>query len=130
MATQLDYRFLKVSPTDPGLENDGANGVRVKVSAGGGILLDSTGLSVDRSVISELNIEEHIITADDATAKTFTLSTAMADTNQIALVVYGGMPLNYGVDFTATNSTTIGWNGLGLDGIIAEGDEVQATYPV
>ena len=130
MATQLDYRFLKVAETDPGLENDGANALRVKIKAGGGILSDSTGLSIDSSVINELTIVEHIITASDVTSKSFTLASPMADTNQIALVVYGGVPLNYGVDYTANSSTIVGWNGLGLDGEISEGEEVQATYPI
>lgn len=127
--TRLDYRFLKVA-TDPGLENDGANALRVKVKTGGGILLDSTGLSIDRSQINEVKIIEYTILASDVTSKGFTLETAMANTNQIAMTVYGGLPVNYGSDYTAVDSTTVGWSSLGLDGFIAAGDEVQVTYPV
>ena len=130
MATKLDYRFLKVAATDPGLENDGQNGLRVKINPTGGILLDSTGISVDKDQINELTVIEHVLTADDVSNKTFTLPTAMADTNQIALVVYGGMPLNYGVDYTANSSTIVGWNGLGMDGLVETGDEIQAIYPI
>jgi len=127
--TKLDYRFLKVA-TDPGLENDGANAIRVKVKTGGGVLLDSTGLSIDRSQINEVKIIEYTISASDMTLKGFTLETPMASTNQIALTVYGGLPVNYGSDYTAVDSTTVGWDGLGLDGLIDVGDEVQVTYSV
>jgi hypothetical protein len=130
MTTKLDYRFLKVSATSPGLEDDGSHGIRVKVKADGGITLDSTGLSVDRSLLNEFLMVEHVITAPDVTAANFTLATPMANTNQIALTVYGGVPQNYGVDYTAVNSTTIGWTGLGLATAIAEGDEVQVQYPI
>jgi len=132
MNTKLDYRFLKVSETSPGLEDDGSHGVRVKVKAAGGITLDSTGLSVDRSLLNEFLMVEHTITASDVTNANFTLVSPMANTNQIALTVYGGVPQNYGVDYTckAGDSTTVWWNGLGLATAIAEGDEVQVQYPI
>lgn len=129
MAKKLDYRFLKTA-TNSGLEDDGAHGIRIQVQSGGGLILDSTGLSLDRSTIDEMYIAEYTIQAADMTSKSFTLTQAMADTDQFSLLVYGGPPQNYGVDFTASSSTVITWNGLGLDGTISEGDEVQVSYPI
>ena len=125
--TQLDYRFLKTA-TNSGLEDDGVHAVRVKVKTGGGVVRDADGLSVDQSLVNQIVIEEHTITASDMTAKSFSLSQTMASTDQVAMTVYGGIPLNYGVDYTAVSSTAIGWNGLGLDGMIEAGDEVRLMY--
>ena len=124
--TMLDTRFLKLA-TNPGLEDDGTHSLRVKV--GSGLLLDSTGLSVDRSYISELQILEYTITASDVTGKKFIFSPATASTNQMSLTILGGPEQNMGADYTCTDSTTVSWNGLSLDGFIVENDEVHIQYP-
>jgi hypothetical protein len=113
---------------DPGLED--VSGLRVKVKADGGIVRDSDGLSIDAAAINAMRIEEYTIQAADVTSKSFTLGATMADTDQISLTVYGGVLQNYATDYTAADSTTVSWNGLGLDGTIEEGDELQVSYPI
>jgi|GEM_PF-4048554 len=127
MATKLDSRFIKVASVS-GLESDSTHALKIKT--GQGVTCNSSGLALDKSLINELYIENHTITASDVTSKTFTVSQPFADTNQLSLIVMGGPYQRYGTDFTAADSTSVGWNGLGLQGTIIEGDKVQVSYPV
>lgn len=116
--------------TNPGLESDGTNALRVKVKTGGGIVRDADGLSVDAAAINAQYILQHTLTASDITSKSFTLDQPMASTNQIQLTVLGGVMQTYATDYTAADSTTVSWSGLGLDGVVVTGDLMSVTYPI
>lgn len=123
--TQLDYRFLKTAAVS-GLEDGGEFTVRVKI--GTGIVRDAEGLSL--TGLTSAFIEDHVVTSGDISSKSITLTHATTDTNKVALTVYGGVPQNIGTDYTCTNSTMVSWNGKGLDGVIAAGEEVRLIYPI
>jgi hypothetical protein len=116
--------------TNPGLEDDGSNGLRVKVKTAGGITRDADGLSIDQAQINAMRVYEYTLLASDVTNKTFILPVAMADTQQFQFTVLGGIMMNYATDYTAVDSTTIGWTGLGLDGVLETGDQLSVAYPV
>lgn len=49
------------------------------------------------------------------------------------LTVIGGPDQQYGVDFVITSDDggkRLTWDGLGLDGILADGDVLQISYPI
>jgi len=127
---KIDYRFLKISSTSSGFEDDGTHGIRIKINPTGALLRDQSGLSIDGSQINEFYVGEHSITASDVTSKSFILTQPLADTDMIALTIYGGITQTFGTDYTCTSSTVVSWNGLGLEGTIAEGDQVQVQYPI
>ena len=121
--TQLDYRFLK-TPAISGLEDGGSHTIQIKV--GSGVVRDTNGLSL--TGLTSVVIEDHVVTTSDMTSKSITLSQSTSDPNKVALTVYGGLPQNIGTDYTGT-STMVTWNGMGLDGVIAAGEEVRLVYP-
>jgi len=120
-----DPERLKVQSADLNFMRGGEFTVRVKV--GTGIVRDAEGLSL--TGLTSAFIEDHVVTSGDISSKSITLTHATTDTNKVVLTVYGGVPQNIGTDYTCTNSTTVSWNGKGLDGIIAEGEEVRLIYP-
>jgi hypothetical protein len=72
-------------------------------------------------------VNYHTVTAGELAAKSFNLSavpTGIAISDMI-----GGGPLEAGVDYNLVGAA-FSWNGLGLDGIIAEGDVVRVTFQV
>ncbi len=68
--------------------------------------------------------EYHTVTALELAAKQFTLSSA--PTIQWADVV-SGPPLENAVDYQVAGNI-FSWNGLGLDGIVAEGDVIRVIH--
>jgi len=74
-------------------------------------------------------MEEHTITSDEASGKSFILAEVPTDTDQVSLTILGGVAQNNGTDYAIADSTVVSWNGLGLDGFIEENDIAQCEYP-
>lgn len=70
---------------------------------------------------------KHTITAGEASAKEFTLSYTPHTPSEVIVFPYGGTLVEYGTDYTISGDT-FSWSGLGLDGILAENDEIQFMY--
>jgi hypothetical protein len=73
---------------------------------------------------SAVSPEYHTVTALELAAKQFNLSSA--PTIQFADVC-DGAPLQNAVDYSIAGAI-FSWNGLGLDGIIAEGDVIRINH--
>jgi hypothetical protein len=71
--------------------------------------------------------EYRTISAGEATAKALTLSNSPSISGEVNLDVIGGGPQFYGDDFIVSGST-LDWNGLGLDGLLAAGDKLRISY--
>lgn len=72
-------------------------------------------------------VEHHTITAGEAVAKSFTMgSVPLAPTEVVVDVIHGGAQA-YGIDFLITVDE-FSWDGLGLDGSLAEGDIIRLQY--
>lgn len=76
---------------------------------------------------STFKVEYRTISAGEATAKQITLVNTPVTAGEVCLDVIGVGPQFYGDDFTVSG-TTLTWNGLGLDGILANGDKIRVTY--
>lgn len=88
------------------------NGAGADVAIPGG----STGLNF---------VVEHTVTGPELANKQFNLPAAPA--TPVFADVIGGTALSNGADFTIVG-LVFGWNGLGLDGIINEGDVVRIGW--
>lgn len=77
--------------------------------------------------LSGFNVEYVTITALMIFNKSLTLASAPTTSGQTVLMHTSGPAQKYGVDFTVSG-TTLTWNGLGLDGVIAENDVVIVQY--
>lgn len=72
--------------------------------------------------------ESHTVTEGEASAKSFTLSqTPLVPGEVVVLVTGGGGPQKFGADFTISGNT-FSWDGLGLDGLLGEGDLVVMFF--
>jgi len=72
-------------------------------------------------------VEYHDITAPEALAKSFALSSTPFDPTKVVVDALGGGAQRYGVDYTVTGST-LSWTGLGLDGVLDTGDALRILY--
>jgi hypothetical protein len=70
----------------------------------------------------------HVVTAGEITAKKFTIAPTPDNTDEVTVLVPGGTVLKAGTDYTIINGNELNWNGLGLEGVIAENDEVILLY--
>jgi DNA-binding beta-propeller fold protein YncE len=73
----------------------------------------------------------YVITASDITNKYILLAEAPTDRELTTFVIFGGPPQAYGVDFIVTlddGGKRLSWDGLGLDSIIEENDQVSVIY--
>lgn len=87
--------------------------------AGSGLPSGSTSVNFVKQVVP--------ITAPILAAKQVTLTSAPLNPANVALYPYHGVPQRNGVDFTVA-STTLSWNGLGLDGFLDTSDTIEITY--
>lgn len=124
----VGYDKLYLDSTS-GITSDGTNRIKVQVKVGGGLTLDSNGLSIDPTTINAYKMEQHTLSGGEITAKSFQLTTLPSDSSQVSLTVLGGVLQTYAVDYSVTD-TTVGWSGLGLDGWVLAGEIVQLSYPV
>jgi hypothetical protein len=90
---------------------------------------NSTGAAVWQAA-SDFNHtnEFHIITAGEASAKSFTIAhTPLNPANVTVMIVGGGSVMQYGIDYTIA-AASFSWGTYGLDGLLAEGDIVFLSY--
>ena len=122
---------MQLAASNPGLEGDGTgdNGLQAKLKADGGILVDSDGLYLDHTKINAMKVEQHTVTAGEITAKGLTLGATPAADAEVTMDIVSGVAQNNGVDFSVSG-TALSWNGLGLDGVIAENDVMILAYPI
>lgn len=72
-------------------------------------------------------VEHRTISSAEETAKALTLVNTPTGTDAIMIGVVGGTAQEYGVDYTLSTAT-VSWNGLGLDGVLAENDVLVIAY--
>jgi hypothetical protein len=75
------------------------------------------------------SLKTEYITLDntDVTNKYVTLAQTPASAADVLLDIIGGSSQQYTLDFVVTGSQ-LGWNGLGLDGVLANGDVLRVHY--
>lgn len=73
------------------------------------------------------NVEYITIDLAQEAAKEVTLANSPDTSSKVILDVVGGTSQHFGVDYTVSG-TTLSWNGLGLDGILAENDVLRIIY--
>ena len=73
------------------------------------------------------NVEKKTLTGADITNKTVTLSQTPTTLALTRLIVITGLEQDYGTDFTVSG-TTLSWNGLGLESLLASGDKLVIVY--
>lgn len=79
------------------------------------------------STATSRNVELRTITSGEAAAKQLTLAAPPQTANFTVLEIAGAPSQFYGVDFSVTGNV-LSWSGLGLDGILANGDQLTITY--
>lgn len=72
-------------------------------------------------------IEYHILSAGEVTAKQFNLLYTPTNATKVMADAINGTPLYYGVDFNISGNV-FNFNGLGLDGIVENGDVIRLSY--
>jgi hypothetical protein len=72
-------------------------------------------------------IDYFTVTSGNVTSKSVTLSQTPVSAAAVGLDIVGGTTQYYGTDYTVSG-TTLGWNGLGLDGVIEVDDKMRAIY--
>lgn len=77
--------------------------------------------------VSGYQIESFTLNATDITNKYVTLASPPSPATSVAIYPVGGSIQFYGDDYTVSGSQ-VGWNGLGLDGLLASGDKLVITY--
>lgn len=121
MATLLNGKWLDSSSvsfpklylaTDPAIESDGTNGIRVKVKSGGGITRDSDGISVSAFVFNEA----HDTTAGDSSVILYYVPAVNS-----AMIFLNGLLQRPGAsyDYTMSDRTVSFTATLGVDVVMA-----------
>lgn len=72
-------------------------------------------------------VEYRTISAGEATAKALSLAHSPVAVGEVMVDVIGGTAAFYSDDFIVSGST-LSWNGLGLDGLLAAGDKLRISY--
>lgn len=95
--------------------------VSVANAGGGKADITITGAGYDTVIF-------HTLTAGEVAAKQLNLPSAPANPNLMLVDQVDGTPaLRIGVDFSVAG-TLVDWNGLGMDGVVAEGDVIRFAY--
>ena len=81
--------------------------------------------SVIRQYVTK--IENRTLTADEIVNVSLELEEPVSAEDGMKLTV-GAFDRTYGVDYRIDNQTTLAWDGLSLDGVLVEGDELIITY--
>lgn len=77
--------------------------------------------------LSSFYSEYYTLTSSDILAKEIVLPREIDNTSGVVFLPAGGVAQIPGEDFTVSGST-ISWDGLGLDGILEENDQVIVSY--
>lgn len=75
----------------------------------------------------DYNVNKFTLNATDISNKTVTLSQAPTTASDTRAVVINGIEQEYGADFTVSG-TTLSWNGLGLESLLADGDRLIVVF--
>jgi len=76
---------------------------------------------------ASINVQTGTLVAGDITNKYVTLASEPAVPQRTILMIAGAPSLQYGIHFTVSGNQ-LGWNGLGLDGIVLSGDQITVIY--
>lgn len=79
------------------------------------------------AVASVSKVEKFVLSGTDISNKYVTLSASPATPSDTLLMVKSAPSQYYGDDFTVIGSQ-LSWSSLGLDGILASGDELTVVY--
>lgn len=116
-------KALQIRTTDPAAPSENQLWINVATNSiniaktGGVIKLNDTSFS-----------ETLTVTAANMITKTITVSKAVQYPSRTKIFPQGGPTQIYAVDFTVISPSTIIWGGMGLDGIIEEGDSLVIEY--
>lgn len=77
--------------------------------------------------IGGYEVEQHLLDLVDILNKEVTLLVTPTHPVFTLMMVDGGGPLFYGVDFTVSGNV-LSWNGLRLDGVLELNDRIQIIY--
>jgi hypothetical protein len=88
---------------------------------------DITGGAAAAPVTGAYNVDMIVVSAGQEAAKEVILSSAPTTATNTLLLIQGGVNQFYGDDYTVSGST-LSWNGLALDGILAAGDKLTIIY--
>lgn len=84
-------------------------------------------LAARSALIEGYNVDKFTLNGTDISNKFVTLAETPAIAADTRVIVIGGVEQEYSVDFTVSGST-IDWDGLGLDGLLASGDKLVVVY--
>jgi len=73
------------------------------------------------------NVDKITLNATNISNKSVTLSATPSTIADTRLIVIEGIEQEFSVDFTV-GGATLSWNGLGLDGILADGDKIIVIF--
>jgi hypothetical protein len=76
-------------------------------------------------------VDKFTLSATDITNKYVILQEVPNSTSDISLDIVGGVMQSYGDDFELLSDDggkRLSWNGLGLDGVLEEGEQLVITY--
>jgi hypothetical protein len=73
------------------------------------------------------NIDKFILTPTDISNKYVTLAASPSIAAETTVDIPEGCQQKYGTDFTVSGST-LSWNGLGMEALLASGDELIVQY--
>jgi hypothetical protein len=73
------------------------------------------------------NVEYYTLTAPQAAAEQITLGGTPDTASKVILDVIGGTSQEFGVDYTVSGDV-LSWSGLGLDGVLVDGDKLRVIY--
>ena len=74
-------------------------------------------------------VDIFILTSAQIANKQVTLTTSPSDATKTILDGIGGVPQDYGIDFTVVGNV-LSWNGLGLETILQVGEKIRVTYVI
>lgn len=87
--------------------------------------IDYTGASAPPASVEV--VEYRTISVGEASAKQLTLAASPATAAKVKVDIISGTPQAFGSDYTVSG-TVLDWTGLGLDGILASGDQLRIAY--
>jgi len=76
---------------------------------------------------TEYNVNKFTLSAGQIAAKQVTLTDTPTTANITRLIVIGGLEQDQSVDFSISGNV-VSWNGLGLDGVLAENDKIIVIF--
>lgn len=87
-----------------------------------------SGIGINDLITAEI-VSYHTVSLTDVMNKNFSITVAPGQGAKLRLYTIGGTTLKYGVDYLVdVGALKVTWDGLGLDGLVAAGDEFQLVY--